>query len=71
MARFHVPQRPRELEKRLLKSWIPAVDAGAPSWFPLRSSMGNSLGTLAARRTEVRPFTPAQIKLLKTLRTKR
>ena len=29
-------------------------------------SRGNSLGLLDARRTEVRPFTPAQIKLLET-----
>jgi len=32
---------------------------------PLRQQ-GELLGTLAARRTEVRPFTPAQIKLLET-----
>ena len=29
-------------------------------------SSGNSLGSLAARRIEVHPFTPAQIKLLET-----
>ena len=40
--------------------------AGAPSWLvPLRQQ-GELIGTLAARRTEVRPFTPAQIKLLET-----
>ena len=39
---------------------------GAPSWpFPF-VSRGNSLESLNARRTEVRPFTPAQIKLLET-----
>ena len=39
---------------------------GAPSWpFPFVSK-GNSLESLGARRTEVRPFTPAQIKLLET-----
>ena len=32
---------------------------------PLRQQ-GEFIGTLAARRTEVRPFTPAQIKLLET-----
>ena len=30
------------------------------------SSAGELIGTLNARRTEVRPFTPAQIKLLET-----
>ena len=40
--------------------------AGAPSWsFPFVSK-ANSLERLIARRTEVRPFTPAQIKLLET-----
>ena len=39
--------------------------ARAPSWpFPF-VSRGN-IGALIARRTEVRPFTPAQIKLLET-----
>ena len=38
----------------------------APSWLvPLRQQ-GELIGTLNARRTEVRPFTPAQIKLLET-----
>ena len=32
---------------------------------PLRQQ-GELIGTLTARRTEVRPFTPAQIKLLQT-----
>ena len=32
---------------------------------PLRQH-GELIGTLSARRTEVRPFTPAQIKLLET-----
>jgi GAF domain-containing protein len=37
------------------------------TWFavPLRQQ-GEFIGTLGARRTEVRPFTPAQIKLLET-----
>ena len=38
----------------------------APSWPFLFVSKGNSLECLVARRTEVRPFTPAQIKLLET-----
>ena len=32
---------------------------------------GELIGTLGTRRTEVRPFTPAQIKLLETLPTRR
>ena len=44
--------------------WV-LLGAVARSWpFPF-VSRGNSLGTYA-RRTEVRPFTPAQIKLLET-----
>ena len=46
-----------------------AASAGAPSRtlliVPLRQQ-GEFIGTLNARRTEVRPFTPAQIKLLET-----
>jgi len=37
---------------------------------PLRQQ-GELIGTLVARRTEVRPFTPAQIKLLETLLIRR
>ncbi len=37
-----------------------------PIWLFHFSSKENSLGYLAARRNEVRPFTPAQIKLLET-----
>ena len=40
--------------------------AGAPSWPFLFGSKGTSSERLFARRTEVRPFTPAQIKLLET-----
>ena len=36
-----------------------------PLFVPLRQQ-GELIGNLAARRTEVRPFTPAQIKLLET-----
>jgi len=46
-----------------------AAGVGAPSrtflFVPLRQH-GEFIGTLNARRTEVRPFTPAQIKLLET-----
>ena len=46
------------------------VDSSGGRWrtllaAPLRQH-GELIGTLAARRTEVRPFTPAQIKLLET-----
>ena len=54
-------------------------DAKAPNDFPVGTSgrfhsllsvplrqQGEFIGTLNARRTEVRPFTPAQIKLLET-----
>ena len=45
---------------------VGSVSGFAPSWpFPFVSK-GNSLESLNARRTEVRPFTPAQIKLLET-----
>ena len=37
---------------------------------PLRQK-GELIGTLVARRTEVRPFTPAQIKLLRPSPTRR
>ena len=39
---------------------------GAPSWLFPFVSKGELIGSLSARRTEVRPFTPAQIKLLET-----
>ena len=55
-------------------------DVRAQNDFPMLGSVGSSrtflavplrqqgelIGTLSARRTEVRPFTPAQIKLLET-----
>ena len=43
------------------------VRAGWRTWLavPLRQQ-GEFIGTLSARRIEVRPFTPAQIKLLET-----
>ena len=36
------------------------------TYLPSASSAGEVIGLLGARRTEVRPFTPAQIKLLET-----
>ena len=47
---------------------FPMVGSGGSRTFlavPLRQQ-GELIGTLGARRTEVRPFTPAQIKLLET-----
>ena len=45
-------------------SWVPA-DFRTFLAVPLRQQ-GELIGTLIARRIEVRPFTPAQIKLLET-----
>ena len=46
-------------------SWVPSVDFAPILAAPLRQH-GDFIGVLAARRTEVRPFSPAQIKLLET-----
>ena len=62
MARSTFPTSAR---RTIFQCWVPPA-AGAPSWsFPFVSK-GELIGTLNARRTEVRPFTPAQIKLLET-----
>ena len=45
--------------------WVPPATSAPYLAVPLRQQ-GNSLERLIARRTEVRPFTPAQIKLLET-----
>ena len=45
--------------------WVPRRLSHATWPFPFVSTE-NFIGTLNARRTEVRPFTPAQIKLLET-----
>ena len=59
---LHIPDVRAQNDFPMLGS----AGAGAPSWpFPF-VSRGNSLDVLNARRTEVRPFTPAQIKLLET-----
>ena len=58
---LHIPDvRPRRMISR---QWY----LGWRTWLavPLRQQ-GELIGTLNARRTEVRPFTPAQIKLLET-----
>ena len=46
-------------------SWVPSGDCRTFLAAPLRQQ-GELIGSLNARRTEVRPFTPAQIKLLET-----
>ena len=45
---------------------IGSRSARAPSWSISFVSIGKLIGSLNARRIEVRPFTPAQIKLLET-----
>ncbi len=45
--------------------WVPTGDFRTYLAVPLRQQ-GELIGVLIARRTEVRPFTPAQIKLLET-----
>ena len=46
-------------------TWVPSVGSRTFLFVPLRQQ-GEFIGTLTARRTEVRPFTPVQIKLLET-----
>ena len=62
MARFTFPTSARRTISRLLGS-----DSGSRTFLivPLRQQ-GDFIGILGARRTEVRPFTPVQIKLLET-----
>ena len=63
MALLHIPDV-RRTERYSNGRFRPV--AGVPSCpLPLRQQ-GELIGTLNARRTEVRPFTPAQIKLLET-----
>ena len=62
MARSTFPTSAR---RTISQRWVPSA-ARAPSYpFPFVSK-GELIGTLTARRIEVRPFTPAQIKLLET-----
>ena len=62
MARSTFPTSAR---RTISQCWVPPA-AIAPTWPLPFVSRGNSLDMLIARRTEVRPFTPAQIKLLET-----
>ena len=59
---LHVPD---VREQNDSPTWIPAASWRTFLAAPLRQQ-GELIGTLSARRTEVRPFTPAQIKLLET-----
>ena len=62
-ARFTFPTL---TSRTTFQSWAPSVEWRSNFWpFPF-DSRRNSLERLTARRTEVRPFTPAQIKLLET-----
>ena len=55
---------PTSVSRTISQCWVPR---GSRTFLavPLRQQ-GELIGTLIARRTEVRPFTPAQIKLLET-----
>ena len=59
---LHVP----DVASRTISQFGYLPAAGAPSCRFLFVSKGELIGTLSARRIEVRPFTPAQIKLLET-----
>ena len=62
MARCTFPTSAR---RTISHCWV-RPDISAPFWpLPLRQQ-GELVGLLNARRTEVRPFTPVQIKLLET-----
>ena len=62
MARSTFPTSTR---RTISQCWVPSATARTFLAVPLRQQ-GELIGTLNARRTEVRPFTPAQIKLLET-----
>ena len=62
MARSTFPTSAR---RTISQCWVPSATARTFLVVPLRQQ-GELIGTLTARRIEVRPFTPAQIKLLET-----
>ena len=62
MARFTFPTSAR---RTISQRWVPPAASRTFLVVPLRQQ-GELIGALNARRTEVRPFTPAQIKLLET-----
>ena len=64
---WHPPHSRHPRAKRFLPTLAVLAAARSRTFLlvPLRQQ-GEFIGTLGARRTEVRPFTPAQIKLLET-----
>ena len=62
MARSTFPTSAR---RTISQCWVPSASWRTFLLVPLRQQ-GELIGTLNARRIEVRPFTPAQIKLLET-----
>ena len=62
MARSTFPMSARRM---ISQCWVPRGNSRTFLVVPLRQQ-GELIGTLIARRIEVRPFTPAQIKLLET-----
>ena len=62
MARSTFPTSAR---RTIFQRWVPSAASRTFLSVPLRQQ-GELIGVLTARRIEVRPFTPAQIKLLET-----
>ena len=62
MARSTFPTFARRM---IFQHWVPSASFRTYLAAPLRQQ-GEFIGALFARRIEVRPFTPAQIKLLET-----
>ena len=56
---------PTSVRRTIFRSWVPSPAIRTYLAVPLRQQE-EFIGALIARRTEVRPFTPAQIKLLET-----
>ena len=61
----HAPRSRRPRSRTIFQRWVPSASLRTFLAVPLRQQ-GELIGTLNARRIEVRPFTPAQIKLLET-----
>ena len=60
---LHIPDV--RARRTIFRWWVPSAACRTFLTAPLRQQ-GELIGSLSARRTEVRPFTPAQIKLLET-----
>ena len=60
---LHIPDV--RAQRMIFQHWVSLAELRTFLAAPLRLQ-GEFIGTLNARRTEVRPFTPAQIKLLET-----